>query len=144
MNRLGPFPVLLVFLVACSADPRPLAFGQEGCQHCKMTLMDPKFGAELVTDKGKVYVFDDVNCMLQYLDTPEGKAQVFKHKLVTDYELPNSLIDASTAFYLKSESFQTPMASQVVAFSTYEKMEQFKSEHGGVYLAWGELQTQFK
>jgi copper chaperone NosL len=36
------------------------------------------------------------------------------------------------------------MASQVVAFSTYEKMEQFKSEHGGVYLAWGELQTQFK
>jgi copper chaperone NosL len=109
-----------------------------------MTLMDPKFGAELVTEKGKVFVFDDVNCMLQYLDTEEGKDQLYKHMLVTDFETPNSLIDASTAFYLKGEAFQTPMASQVVAFSNYERMEQYKNGQGGVYLAWGELQTQFK
>ncbi|MCU0400581.1 MAG: nitrous oxide reductase accessory protein NosL [Algoriphagus sp.] len=144
MFRFALILLVTVIFAACSADPRPIAFGQDGCQHCKMTLMDPKFGAELVTEKGKVYVFDDVNCMLQYLDTPEGKDQQYKHILVTDYELPNALIDASNAFYLKGESFQTPMASQVVAFSTYEKMEHYKSAQGGIFLAWGELQTQFK
>ncbi|RIW17216.1 nitrous oxide reductase [Algoriphagus lacus] len=144
MNRLALILLITVVFAACSADPRPIAFGQVGCHHCKMTLMDPKFGAELVTEKGKVFVFDDINCMLQYLDTEEGKAQQYKHRLVTDFEAPNALIDASTAFYLKGEAFQTPMASQVVAFSNYERMEQYKNGQGGVYLAWGELQTQFK
>lgn len=144
MNRIALFLLSSLIFAGCSADPRPIAFGQDGCHHCKMTLMDPKFGAELVTEKGKVFVFDDVNCMLQFLDTEDGKSNLYKHILVTDYETPNALIDASTAFYLKGEAFQTPMASQVVAFSDYKKMEHYKDGQGGVFLAWGELQTQFK
>ncbi len=133
---------LLVLLASCSADPRPIAYGQDGCHHCKMTLMDPKFGAELVTEKGKVFVFDDVNCMLMYMDSVEDEA--YKHVLVTDYLNPGVLLDAKTAFYLKSEQFQTPMASQVVAFPDFDLLEEYKRKNGGVYLAWGELTTQFK
>ena len=33
---------------------------------CKMTLVDKKFGAEVVTKKGKVYKFDDLNCMIKF------------------------------------------------------------------------------
>ena len=133
---------LLVLLASCSADPRPIAYGQDGCHHCKMTLMDPKYGAELVTEKGKVFVFDDVNCMLMYMDSVEDEA--YKHVLVTDYLNPGVLLDAKTAFYLKSEQFQTPMASQVVAFPNFDLLEEYKRKNGGVYLAWGELTTQFK
>ncbi|MBN7813518.1 nitrous oxide reductase accessory protein NosL [Algoriphagus sp. H41] len=133
---------LLVLLASCSADPRPIAYGQDGCHHCKMTLMDPKFGAELVTEKGKVFVFDDVNCMLQYMDSVND--EVYKHILVTDYLNPGVLLDANVAFYLKSDQFKTPMASQIVAFPDYDKMNEFKQKSGGVYLAWGELTTQFK
>src|SRR5690606_1375783 len=133
---------LLVLLASCSADPRPIAYGQDGCHHCKMTLMDPKYGAELVTEKGKVFVFDDVNCMLMYMDSVEDEA--YKHVLVTDYLNPGVLLDAKTAFYLKSEQFQTPMASQVVAFPDFDLREEYKRKNGGVYLAWGELTTQFK
>ena len=133
---------LLVLLASCSADPRPIAYGQDGCHHCKMTLMDPKFGAELVTEKGKVFVFDDVNCMLMYMDSVEDEA--YKHVLVTDYLNAGVLLEAKTAFYLKSEQFQTPMASQVVAFPDFDLLEEYKRKNGGVYLAWGELTTQFK
>ena len=142
MKRYLSIFALLVFLASCSADPRPIAYGQDGCHHCKMTLMDPKFGAELVTEKGKVFVFDDVNCMLQYMDSVND--EVYKHILVTDYLNPGVLLDANVAFYLKSDQFKTPMASQIVAFPDYDKMNEFKQKSGGVYLAWGELTTQFK
>lgn len=144
MKRNLPLLGLLVFLLSCSVDPRPIVFGQDGCHHCKMTLMDPTFGAELVTEKGKVYIFDDVNCMLQYLDSDEGKSQAYKHILVTDYLNPGILLDAKSAFYLKSEEFRTPMASNIVAFPDYGLLKQHKKKSGGVYLAWGELTTQFK
>lgn len=142
MKRYLSIFALLLFLASCSADPRPIAYGQDGCHHCKMTLMDPKFGAELVTEKGKVFVFDDVNCMLMYMDSAED--ETYKHILVTDYLNPGVLLDANFAFYLKSDQFQTPMASQIVAFPDYDKLKEFKEKNGGVYLAWGELTTQFK
>lgn len=135
---------ILIVLASCSADPRPIAYGQNGCHHCKMTLMDPKFGAELVTEKGKVFIFDDVNCMLQYMDSEDGKSQLFKHVLVTDYLNPGVLLDANFAFYLKSEEFKTPMASNIVAFPDYGLLKEYKTKSGGVYMAWGELTTQFK
>lgn len=135
---------VLFLLASCTADPRPIAYGQDGCHHCKMTLMDPKFGAELVTEKGKVFIFDDVNCMLQYMDSEEGKTQNYKHVLVTDYLNPGVLLDASLAFYLKSDEFKTPMASNIVAFADYDLLKEYKYKSGGVYLAWGELTTQFK
>ena len=107
-----------------------------------MTLMDPKFGAELVTEKGKVFIFDDVNCMLMYMDSVED--ETYKHILVTDYLNPGVLLDANLAFYLKSDQFKTPMASNIVAFPDYNLLKEYKNKSGGVYLAWGELTTQFK
>lgn len=144
MNRLLIASLFLVTLLACSSDPRPIVLGQDACHHCKMTLMDPKFGAELVTEKGKIFIFDDVNCMLGYLDSEEGKSQIYKHILVMDYLNPGTLIDAYFAHYLKSSEFKTPMASEVVAFPDFDLLEEYKATNGGVYLAWGELTTQFK
>ncbi|GAA0879840.1 hypothetical protein GCM10009119_28090 [Algoriphagus jejuensis] len=144
MNRYLTILSILLILASCSADPRPIAYGQEGCYHCKMTLMDPKFGAELVTEKGKVYVFDDVNCMLMYMDSEEGESQSFKHVLVTDYLNSGTLLDANVAYYLKSPEFRTPMASEIVAFGDYKILQEHKKNSGGIFLAWGELTTQFK
>lgn len=136
--------LIIPVLLGCSSDPRPLAYGSDACHHCKMTLMDHKFGTELVTDKGKIFVFDDINCMLQYLDSEEGNTQTYKHTLVTDYLNPGQLLDANSAHYLKSEEFKTPMASQVAAFGDFETLKEHKAQTNGVYLAWGELLTQFK
>ena len=106
--------------------------------------MDPHYGAEIVTKKGKIYIFDDINCLMAFMETGEVAQEDIKHVLVIDYENPEKLVDATTSFYLKSDQFKTPMASQIVAFSDYEAMNQYKKKNGGVYLAWGELVTQFK
>ena len=107
--------------------------------------MDTKFGAQVVTNKGKIFIFDDVNCLMSFLETDEINMETdAKHILVTDYHSPESLVDATIAFYLKSDAFKTPMASQIVAFEDYETLKTYKAKNGGVYLAWGELVTQFK
>jgi len=136
--------ISLLLLAACSVEPRAINYGEDVCHHCKMKLMDPHYGAEVVTKKGKIYIFDDVNCLMSFLESEEIEEENIQHLLITDYENPETLTDATLAFYLKSDQFKTPMASQIVAFSDYETLKGYKIKNGGVYMAWGELVTQFK
>lgn len=137
--------VTLIFLLfACSVEPEPLRFGEDSCHHCKMTLMDKKFGAELVSKKGKAYKFDDVNCMLAFYNSNEIPVDDFSYKLVVDFSRPSELINAADAFYLKSAAIKSPMASEIAAFAKKESMEAAKEQLNGIYLVWGELVTQFK
>jgi copper chaperone NosL len=109
-----------------------------------MTLVDRKFGAEVVTKKGKVYKFDDVNCMVNYLNSGEVEDRDIAHRLVIDFATPEKLIPVEHAFFLKSDNIKSPMASQVAAFEKKEELDKLKKELTGVYLVWGELVTQFK
>ncbi len=135
---------LLLFLSGCSPEPRPLEYGADTCYSCKMTLADKRFGAELVTTKGKIYTFDDINCMLSFYNSAEFDQASLAHNLVVDFEHPGRFLNASETFFLKSETIKSPMASKVAAFETYERAIQFKRENGGILLGWAEVTTQFK
>ena len=54
--------MLLVFSVfmfsGCSLEPKPIEYGEDQCDACKMRISDSRFGAELVTTKGKIYKYD--------------------------------------------------------------------------------------
>lgn len=138
--------IIVAFLLclSCSVKPEPLEYGKNSCAHCRMVLMDTKFGAELVTEKGKVYKFDDINCMITFLNHEIREERNIRFKLVTDFTNPGNLIDAGNSFYIKSPEIKSPMASHVAAFKNYSEMEKFKKELNGIYLTWGELVTQFK
>ena len=136
--------IILISLLSCNAEPEPLQFGTDACHTCKMTLMDKKFGAELVSKKGKVFKVDDVNCMLTFYHSGEVDPSEFAHRLVVDFSQPGKLIQAADAFYLKSSGIKSPMASQIAAFESKGNMDQTKKELKGIYLVWGELVTQFK
>ncbi len=140
---------LLIFPLAglissCSTDPVPLEFGKDACHNCKMILMDNKFGAELVTKKGKVYKFDDINCMLNYYNAHEEEQVNYAHKLVIDFTRPGTMIEAANSHYLKAENIKSPMASHIAAFEDYELMKENKKNWNGIYLSWGEVVTEFK
>ena len=140
-----PVLILSAFLIiSCAVEPEPIAYGKDACHHCKMTLVDKKFGGELVTKKGKVYKFDDINCLMTFYHSNEISTEDYSYKLVVDYAQPGKLIEANNAFYLKSDTIQTPMASHVAAFEDEGTMKSTKSQLKGVYLVWGELVTQFK
>jgi copper chaperone NosL len=109
-----------------------------------MTLMDKKFGAELVTKKGKVYKFDDMNCFLNFYNSGFEDSEDYQHKLVVDFTSKGKLIDATHAFYIKSSAVRSPMDGQVAAFESKANSDKYKKEWKGIYLAWGEVITQYK
>lgn len=141
---LSGFAALALLPLACSVKPEPIAFGTDMCHTCKMTIMDRKFGGEVVTRKGKIYKFDDLNCLINFLNSGYLEEREVAHRLVLDYSQPGKMIDATQAFYLKSDEIRSPMASRMAAFESDKVMEEHKKEWNAIYLTWGEAITQFK
>ena len=134
----------ILCLQSCSTEPEALRYGVDACYSCKMTLADNRFGAELVTRKGKIYKFDDLNCMLNFYHGGGVDAAEFEHRLVINYEKPGSFLNADESFYVKSKEIRSPMASELASFESYDRAMVHRKQWEGIFLAWGEVTTQFK
>ncbi len=55
--------------LACEDAGRPLdpVWGKQACAHCAMLLSGPRFGAQLTTEAGDRYYFDDPGCMASFV-----------------------------------------------------------------------------
>lgn len=132
----------IAFIIGCSQGPKPINYGTDICSMCRMKIMDNKFGAEVVTYKGKIYKFDSDECLIAYLNTgtlkPEQKGQF----IVTDYAHPGNLIDAEKAFYLQSEKVPSPMGANISSYLIKEDAEKINAENGnaGVIVGWEAIQ----
>lgn len=140
-NKLIWMGSITICLTACSISPRPINYGTDVCEFCKMKIMDPRFGAELVTDKGKVFVFDDLNCMILYKQDTENQRHTYLYELVMDYQNPRQLIDAKRAVYFKSEVIKSPMASQTAAFSDRVGYHTIFHQQSGELFSWDGIAT---
>ncbi len=131
--------LLLISLSACSTNPDPIEYGKNACEHCKMIIMDKRFGAEVINPKGKVYKFDSGECMVAFLKNhPDDK---FSKYLVVSYENPGQLIDAGSAFYLQGENIKSPMGGNLASFKTREAAEETQKDLGGNLLLWDKVAT---
>lgn len=134
------FAMLLIpaFLsLNCSDGPRPIDYGNANCLHCEMTVMDPKFGAEMITAKGKVHFFDSAECMAEYLfenkSAAEG-AQIY----VTDLS-SGKLTNALTAAFFTSPEVNSPMGGNLAAFEQESAISGFFDLAKGNVLSWQQI-----
>ena len=117
------------FAFGCGNDgPRAIRYGKEACTHCKMTLVDKKFATELVTDKGKVFTFDDLNCTVEYMKANQLDPKSLRFLVVNDYDRPGELIDIKTATFITSPDLRSPMRGDVAAFASSTAAEASKSK----------------
>lgn len=135
---------LLVTALSCSTDPEPINFGKDQCDLCRMTITDIKFGAEIVTKKGKVHKFDAAECMMNSIAAGNIKIEDASGFYVIDAANPKQLIDATKATYLISENFPSPMGANLSAFANRSDAEQFQKNHGGNLLSWEQLKAKLK
>jgi len=129
----------LTFITACGNDPEPIIFGEDNCAHCKMMITDEKYGAELVTDKGKIYKYDSIECLLEQLHNQTFRDDQIGSMWVIDFSNPRTLIDARTAYYTQNDEFRSPMGLNVQAFQRQQDFEKFFNENGGEKFTWDEL-----
>jgi copper chaperone NosL len=134
-------PAMLILLLAsCNTKPQPFETGKDVCNFCKMTITDTRFGGELVTKKGKIYKFDDLHCMAEYLNT--DKETAFSHSLTIDFEKPNTFLETSKANFIISPDLKSPMGSNAAAFQTRESAKTIgKSSE---VLTWAQLLEKLK
>lgn len=137
MKNLVAIPFLLFLISACSPTPKAIEYGADHCHFCKMTIVDRQHAAEAVTAKGKVYKFDAIECMVQYLK--EQANTEYAHLLVNDYEEPSTLIDAKTSHYLISEAIPSPMGAFLSAFANKEAAQKIQTAKNGELYNWTEL-----
>jgi len=103
-----------------------------------MTISDARFGTQLQTKKGRVYNFDDVQCMISFVKESNVKKQEVSAYYLPDY-VSNKLLPAEQMLYLKSEELKSPMRGNIAAFEKTEDLEKTKAELGGTTLSWDDL-----
>jgi copper chaperone NosL len=109
-----------------------------------MTISDIKFGAEVVTKKGKVHKFDAAECMMNSLSQGKIKTEDAGGYYVIDAANPKNLIDAVKAAYLISEKFPSPMGAGLSAFANKTDAEAVQKNFGGELKSWDEILLKFK
>jgi len=133
--------VFFLGLISCGSNgPIPIKLNVDSCDFCKMSIADGKFGAEVITQKGRTYKFDDIGCMLNYCK--ENKATSFSSYYVNDYAKDNILISAEKAFYIKGGSIISPMHGNTMAFSSENDAKLYASKLNATAANWDDLLNQ--
>jgi copper chaperone NosL len=130
---------LLFTISSCNTGPETLKTGVDNCYFCKMTISDVRFGAELVTKKGKVYKFDDVHCILNYLGTKDVESKEIKNIYFTNYSGIHQLIDVNNALLLNAAELRSPMGGNIAAFDTKDSLLTIQKRFNGTIVAWSSL-----
>lgn len=136
LKALFTISLFALLFSSCSKEPQPIEFGVDNCDHCMMNISDVRYGAELITQKGKIYKFDDMYCMKVFLqDEIVTKNQVHSLWLV-DFEATEQLIPAEKSYLLYNSELKSPMGSNTAAFADEATRQQQHSEHSGTMLLW--------
>ena len=137
MKDLGKYFTVctILFFIGCNSGPKPIMYGEENCDFCSMTIMDDKHASEIVTNKGKVYKYDSIECMIRSLEYYADDAEAI---LVMDFKNPGTFIDATTAAFLVSPDLPSPMGANLKAFSSME--DAAETGFSGTVYTWETIQ----
>ncbi|MBC8051783.1 MAG: nitrous oxide reductase accessory protein NosL [Sphingobacteriaceae bacterium] len=126
-------------MISCDVEPEPINFGTDVCTHCKMAIMDNKFGAEIVSVKGKIFKFDATECMVDFIkEKPDLNVEVSK-LLTINIASPGTLINAREAIFLKDKAFRSPMGANLASFHHRQLAENNRQNADAKIFTWNEL-----
>jgi copper chaperone NosL len=130
--------LLLLFFSSCNTKPEPIHTGTDACYFCKMTISQPTFAAEWITSKGKLFKFDDIQCLTNYLNVKDENEQGVVW--LVDHLNPSNFIVSTDAWLLKTDNLRSPMGGNVAAFSTETDAISLKQKMGGDISRWKDIQ----
>src|SRR5215213_8020644 len=133
--------ILTILVTSCNTKPQPFAYGKDICDDCKMTIMDPKFGGEIITKKGKIYKFDDAHCIVNFMKGAAIKESDIKQTVFVDYENENHFLDVKSSFFVISDQLKSPMNSNAGAFSSTKIATERAAAISGTMKTWDQLKA---
>ncbi len=141
MKKTAYLLLLSIFFISCSKNIEPIAYGEESCDFCMMTIVDQSHAAQLVTQKGKNYKFDATECMINYLEQHNNEKEML-HILSADYTNPGNMIEVTEATFLISENIPSPMGEFLSAVKEKDQAEELQKEYEGELFDWSSVKQQ--
>ena len=119
--------ISMMLLAACAeTGPQDIAVGKDQCDNCKMTISEPKYATQLITEKGRLYKFDDISCLTDY-ETSNTESTANAKTYVADFPT-GKFIERSTATFIKGGDIKSPMGGNTQAFQDKAAAEKAATE----------------
>lgn len=128
--------VLSFSLLSCNVGPEQIEFGVDHCAYCRMKISDPRFGAEVVTQKGRIYKFDAIECLIPFVDE---QREIYSHTLAIPFDQPGKLKEKDSLQFVFSPAIISPMGANIAAFSKDAIPSNFIESEELQRLNWEEL-----
>ena len=139
MSSLAMAGIVSLFIAGCSHKPEKIVFGKDQCAECKMIIIDPKFGGEIVTKKGKVYKFDDAHCVAVFLERRGVELNNIHQTLFLDYN-DGEFVKVRSAEFVVSSQLKSPMGGNAAAFKNAGEAKKKSAElEGSKVTNWATL-----
>jgi copper chaperone NosL len=127
---IGTAVILLSGCTGKSSEnvPPEIALGKDACDNCFMLINEKKFAASIRLENGEAKRFDDIGCMIQYLDKIKSEAahrnlslggSIIEAYWVYDF-ISGKPLKAQNAFFVSTKNNSTPMGFGIEAFKNKE------------------------
>lgn len=130
------FIIPALFFGSCSTGPQDIAFGEDNCEYCVMTLVDERFGAEIITKKGKAYKFDDIHCLDKFLEDELIAESDIEEIYFINFSKPTTFITASNVLLLEGDDIRSPMGSNIATFGDTDSLKKYQEHFNATEIKW--------
>lgn len=107
-------PALLQLSGCISQEPAEINYHSDECTYCKMVISDSRFASQIVSEKGRSYPFDSMECMAAYsIHNPEMVDG--SRFYVSDLTNAGNWLSLEEALLYESGEVQSPMGLSLFA-----------------------------
>ena len=110
-TRMLRFATVAVVMACASGLPDAIVYGVDACNYCLMQISDKRFGAALITKKGRTIKFDSIDCLLAYYKHASATNDVAS-VWVADLRRPGIMISADSARFIDLGAGRAPMGRE--------------------------------
>ncbi len=135
---LGVFLSLCIISCTGKKQAEPIHWNEDACENCHMKLNDRKFGAEVITNHGRILKFDAMECLLDYVKKNES---LVEEVYVVDY-FHSELISVKDASFVRSSKIHGPMGTNVFATKDTVALKELTDKDTVQQLTWETLKKE--
>ena len=130
--------------MACNTGPQVIRVGKDNCNFCKMAIGSNRYGAEIISVKGKIFKYDELHCLLKDISSETISKANIKEIYFTDFCGQHNLINCEEAYFLSSDKLMSPMGGNIAAFKSQDSLLLVQKKYMGNQILWNEIYTNLK
>jgi copper chaperone NosL len=108
------------------SEIRPVdIFPEDNCAQCRMVISDERCASEIIDERGDVFKFDDISCLLNYRSKHSDIRIIAT--FLKDYESKQWMPYENAS--IVETGAETPMGSGKIAFADSKQALAFQKQH---------------